>query len=363
MNDDIQKTDISTEAQIVVSNDLKILVTEEDINGEDILVMSDFFSNYIHDLRIKIREKSNTDIVLDVPAADFGMLNEVLHTIDVVTNGDTELIPDFDHLPKDIKEKYDAGIYKIGESRQVDGNLRAVIVDENGNRVKDITLKEVRGDSGLIETSRSLLNQLQLRQIYMKLDSIQELQSFQIDRDRDRDIKVPFLNARSYILKAQRNNCSVEEKKKNLDKAADLLLTAINNVYTEMTTSAAHLSHLTRFPIFRMFWGIKKYINFLSEDLQIITKFVGLRMQILDYLGDNDGAHIELDRYQSAISDFFCKNLPGRNYSAADLIHLNYPYNKENKNCWYLLKKDVMPRLELLKGNQIKTTYLVSIEG
>lgn len=362
MNDDIQEDDILKDAQIIIPNELKILVTQEDINGDDILAMSDFFSNYIHDLRISIQKNTNTDILLDIPAADFGMLNEVLHRIDVVSNGTTQLIPDFDHLPKDIKEKYDSGIYKIGESRQVDGNLRAVIVDENGNRVKDITLREAKGDAGLFETSMSLINQLQLRQIFMKLDAIQELQSFQIDRDRDRDIKVPFFNARPYILKAQSENCSPEEKKKNLEKAADFMLTAINNIYTEMSTSVMHLSQLTRIPIFRIFWDIKKYIRFAQEDLQIITKFVGLRMQILDYMGDADAAGIELDRYQNVISDFFCKILPGRNCSAAELIHMNYPYNNENRNCWYQLKKDVMPRLESIKENRSMTTYIVSIE-
>ena len=92
--------------------------------------------------------------------------------------------------------------YKIGGSRQVDGDLRAVIVDETCSRVKDITLKEVRINLGTMEASYSITNQLQMRQIYAKLDTIQEMQDFQFARDRDRDMKVPFLDARFYILKA-----------------------------------------------------------------------------------------------------------------------------------------------------------------
>lgn len=39
---------------------------------------------------------------------------------------------------------------------------------------------------------RSIGNQLQMRQIYAKLSDIEEFQTYQIERDRDRDIIVPF---------------------------------------------------------------------------------------------------------------------------------------------------------------------------
>lgn len=54
-----------------------------------------------------------------------------------------------------------------------------------------------------MDMARNLANQVQLRQINAKLGVIQDLQSYQIDRDRDKDIVVPFLNARDYILRAQ----------------------------------------------------------------------------------------------------------------------------------------------------------------
>lgn len=111
-------------------------------------------------------------------------------------------------MSKDIRQKLKNGIYKVGESKQVDGNLRAVIIDETGTRIKDVTLKEVNNNAGILEASRSIMNQLQMKKIYAKLDIIQEMQSFQIARDRDQSIKVPFLDARFYILKAQGENCT-----------------------------------------------------------------------------------------------------------------------------------------------------------
>ena len=83
-------------------------------------------------------------------------------------------------------------------------------------------------------------------------------------------------------------------------------------------------------------------------------------MQVLDYLGDTDGAQIEMSRYQRVMSDSFTKSLPNRGYSAAALIHLNYPYTAENRNCWYQLSEELRPALGV---NQEKEhIYLVSLE-
>lgn len=347
---------------IIPRNEVHILVTEEDKTGENILAMSDFFGGYVQQLTDVIRTNVVTNYVPNIPVSDIGIIGEVVQRAEVISQGATQLLPDFDSLPKDIRQKLKAGIYKVGESKQVDGNLRAVIVDETGTRVKDVTLKEVNINPGTVEASRSITNQLQMRQIYAKLDAIQEMQSFQIARDRDRDIKVPFLDARYYILKAQGENCTDKEREEYLKKAADKLLSAVNSVYTDLTTSTEHILELTRFPIFQKKEQIRGYIGFLSEDLQVVTKFVGLRMQVLDYLGDTDGAQIEMSCYQRAMTDFFTKALPNRGYSAADLIHLNYPYNAENRDCWYQLSENIKPALEIKQDKEKEHIYLVSVE-
>lgn len=344
---DIQVNTDDKNISIIHNNKIHILVTEEDKTGEDILAMSDFFGGYIQQLVDAIRTNAVTTYVPSIPFADVGIIGEVVQRAEVISQGATQLLPDFDSLPKDIRQKLKDGIYKVGESKQIDGNLRAVIVDETGTRVKDITLKEVNINPGTLEASRSITNQFQMKQIYAKLDAIQEMQSFQIARDRDRDIKVPFLDARYYILKAQGKNCTDKEREEYLKKAADRLLSAVNSVYTDLTTSTKHMLKLTRFPIFQKKDQIQVYIDFLLEDIQVATKFVGLRMQVLDYLGDTDGAQIEMSRYQRVMKDFFTKALPNRRYSAAALIHLNYPYNAENRDCWYQLSEDLKPALEL----------------
>ena len=150
----------------------------------DITKMSNFFEVYIPQLSCELRTNTMIDVIRNVPVADIGIINDVVQHAEVMIGGEYGYVPDFDSLPYDIKTKLQKGIYKIGESKQVEGNMRAAIFDENNLKKKEITLKKVRKNPGTVETTRSIANQDQMRQIYAKLDDIQELQSYQIDRDR-----------------------------------------------------------------------------------------------------------------------------------------------------------------------------------
>ena len=271
------------------------------------------------------------------------------------------LLPDFDHLPKDIKEKLDEGIYTVGESKQVDGNLRAVILDEEGARVKDITLKQVHTDPDSLATTRRITTQLQMRQISAKLDDIQELQSYQVDRDRDRDIVTPLLNARDYVLRAQ-EQIDEQEQKQLLRKASDQLTSAINAAYTDICTSAEHLEKMTRRPIFRQNKEIMNYMGFITRDLQMATKFVGVHMHVLDYIRDSDGARLVADRYQHVLQDFFTRRIGKQQQTISELLHMNFPYTSENQNSWYYLSQEIKPRLNAGAFLQDNKVLLVSME-
>jgi RimJ/RimL family protein N-acetyltransferase len=342
--------------------ELPILVTDVDKYGVDIAAMSDFFDGYIQQLTCELRSNSVVVELANIPAADIGLINDVVHQMDAVLDGTYSYLPDFDHLPRDIKARLDKGIYKLGESRQVDGNLRPVILDENGVRVKDVTLKEVINDHGTLETTRNVFNQLQMRQLFAKLDNIQELQSYQIDRDRDRDIVTPFLNARDNILRAQ-NQGSNEARHEYLSKAVAELTSAINAVYTDMETASSHLLKLTRRPIFQRFDQIKNYIEFLARDIQLSTKFVGVQTHVLNYLGDSKSATLELERFRHIVQGFFSKPLGARRISAAMLIHQYFPYTDENRNSWITLSKEIgsmlQSEIDLLENKKV---ILVSAE-
>lgn len=209
---------------------LVIFKTDIDRYGRDITAMSDFFDGYVQQMALTLREASALETVTEFPVADVGIINDVIHQADIIIKGGITLLPDFDNLPVDIKDKLKKGLYKVGDSKQVDGNLRTVILDENNVRVKDINLKKVLSNFGNIETARSIVNQLQMRQMYAKLAKIQEFQTYQLEKDRDRDIIVPFLDARSLVLEAETKD--MEEERIQLLKEADgKIRTAQNGAY------------------------------------------------------------------------------------------------------------------------------------
>jgi hypothetical protein len=352
----------TTEIVKVRKSELCILVTDEDKHGTDIIAMSNFFDGYIQQLSCELSKNPIVEVISEFPAANIGIINDVLHHANAVMKGEFSYIPDFDRLPKDIKSKFEKGIYTIGESKQVDGNARAVILDENGIRIKDVTLKKVQNQIGTIDTAKSIVNQAQMRQIYAKLDGIEELQEYQIERDRDRDIVTPFLNARQYILLAQESD-NEEYRIEQLKKANMELTGAINAVYTEMSTASKHLAKLTSRPIFQRRKQIETYMGYLTSDLQIATKFVGVQMHVYDYLGDKRGSTLALENYQHVMSDFVNKVIDKKGQSAAILLQNNYPYDKSNMDFWFNFTKEIQPVLKSsISKIESKDVYLVSVE-
>ena len=300
-NQDVERVDK------VASKPLMLFKTDIDRYGRDITAMSDFFDEYVQQMSLTLREQSTLEIVSELPVANLGIINDVIHQADVIMRGNITLLPDFENLPLDIKSKLKKGLYKVGESKQVDGNLRAVILDENDVRIKDITLKKVINDSGNIETVRSIGNKLQMRQIYAKLADIQEFQTYQLEKDRDRDIIVPFLDARSLVLESE-NKESYEERVSLLKEADGKIRTALNAIYADIETTSKSFARLTNVPFLQFGNQLNRYMGYLTSDFQIATKYVGVRMQLLEYMGDTKTAKTYKEFKVVQIAKFLHKN-------------------------------------------------------
>ncbi len=348
---------------------LAIFKTDADKYGRDITAMSDFFDGYVQQMSLFLREQAEMEIVSDIPIADIGILHDVVHQANVIMQGNVTLLPDFEHLPADIKKKLRKGIYTVGDSKQVDGNLRAVILDENGVRVKDITLKKVINNWGNIETVRSIGNQILMRQIYAKLADIQEFQTYQLEKDRDRDIIVPFLDARTLVVEAETKE-SAEERTQLLKDADGKIRTALNAIYADIETTSKRFAKRTSIPFLQFGSQLNSYMGYLTSDIQIATKYVGVRMQLLEYMGYAKTAKSVLQQYQHVMYDFLTKPITKKGMSTAELLHDYFPYDKSNMNCWYSFSKEMKPTLESgihalelsLKGKYCNDVYIISVE-
>lgn len=371
MDDKDKKEIINTDSgkSDAQKNPLVIFKTDADIYGTNITAMSNFFDNYVQEMTLAICESEGLQIASDIPITDLGIIGDVINQADIITKGNVTLLPDFDNLPSEIRTKLKKGIYSVGESKQVDGNLRAVILDENGVRVKDITLKKVLNDAGNIETMRSIGNQLQMRQIYAKLSDIEEFQTYQIERDRDRDIIVPFLDARSLVLEAATKD-SIEERAQMLKEADGRIRTALNSVYRDIETTLNNFVKRINIPFLGFGKQINTYMNYIADDLQIATKYVGTRMQILEYLGERKTAKIVLQQFNHKMLDFIEQPITRKGLSAATLMQDYFPYNTDNMDYWYKFAKEMksaikssMKQLELeTKDFNDKEVYIISVE-
>lgn len=367
--DDITElhSDCSVEGE--PKKNLIIFKTEADRYGRDITAMSNFFDGYVQQMSLTLREQSKLEIVSELPVADLGIIRDVVHQADIIMSEDITLLPDFDNLPADIKVKLKKEIYTIGDSRQVDGNFRAVVLDEHGVRVKDITLKKVLNNPGSIETARSIGNQMQMRQIYEKLADIQEFQTYQLERDRDRDIIVPFLDARSLVLEAETKD-SEEERLLLLREADGKIRTALNSIYADIETTSKSLARYISIPLIPPGKVSNRYMRYLTSDMQIATKYVGVRMQLLEYMGETKTAKSVLKLYQHVMYDFLTKPVTRKGLSTAMLMQDYFPYDESNMNCWHAFSKEMIPALEYsmktlelsMSGDYSNDVYIVSVE-
>jgi len=343
---------------------LLIFKTEEDRTGRDIAKLSDFFDDYLKEMSISLYANSEVEVLKEIPVADLGVVNDVMHHLQMVSNGKITLIPDFDSLSPEIKTKLKKGIYKIGESRQVEDNLRAVIVDENNTRVKDITLKRVVNNPGTIDTIRSIGNQMQMKQIYSKLAEIQELQTYQIEKERNRDFLAPFLDARHYIIQAEK--CDMKQRVELLNKADDLIMKALHLVYVDLETTSKFFVKKTKLPFKVPGVHINEYMSFIAKDLEIATKFVGIRMRINDYIGKADESKYILEEFNQVMYDFVAKSVNKHGESVALLMHGHTKYDDSNRDAWYKFVEQIKPALEqqreMIMLENERELYYVTVE-
>lgn len=347
------------------NHEITILVTDEDKTGSDVMNMSDFFSVALQEMSKELISAAPLASIEELPISDLSIINEAIQAIGMFRSSDYDLILDFSSLPKDILDKYKAGKLVLGESRQVEGNLRAVLIDpaNNNQRVKDLTLKKAEHVQNSADISRDILNQLQLRQISEKLDYMISDQEYLIDFTRNQAILRPFLDARDNILKAQSRLESYEQKV-YLSKAADKLQSAINSVYVDLNTIEGHLAEEANKKWYK-FPNRKKLntqISRIALDTKLLTKYVGMQMQVYHYLGDNDSSKRTLDTYRSNINRFFENGIVSPNKSLALFIHENVEYSEGNMDCWYYMEERMKPLLDP-KYDEIQSESVFVLTG
>lgn len=279
---------------------------------------------------------------------------------------------DYDSLSSDTKEKIESGIYKIGDSKKVEGNMRAVIVDitNSNQRVEDLTLKEVAIDRDTASNLTDLAVQAQLKQIYETVLDIQETQEYQLNWDRNNSILTPFFTARTQIIEFQKND-DLNRKIQLLHDASHSMEQAVSAIKADLISNKDQIEKMQKKPVYR-YRTFERHTNFVLSDINLLLKIVGMQTYI-DLTLDNEP--MARERFESVKHIFelyssrtigesgnivsntlervpFIKNIiPSAEKvefpSMLEIIHDNYRYNLGNKDLWLTINDEIQ------EGNQL----------
>lgn len=280
--------------------------------------------------------------------------------------------PDFDSLSSDTKEKIKSGIYKIGDSKKVEGNMRAVIVDTTNlnQRVEDLTLKEVAIDRDTVRNLTDLAVQAQLKQIYEIVLDIQETQEYQLHWDRNNSILTPFFTARTQIIEFQKNN-DLNRKIQLLHDASLSMEQTVSAIKADLISNKDQIEKMLKKPVHR-YKTFERHANFILSDINLLLKVVGMQTYI-DLTLDNE--QMARERLESVKHIFelyssrtigeagnivsntlermpFIKNIiPSAEKiefpSMLEIIHDNYRYNSCNKDLWLTINDEIQERNQI----------------
>ena len=338
---------------------LNIFTEEEDKKGTDLLAMSDFFEVFIG----KIETEMGTDTAWEVFHNIEGFIGEIAAAIkggfDISKMG--MLVADYSHFSQEIVDGLKEGIYHGGQSKEVAGNLRPAILDENEHLVKFFTLKKAVDPTRVLSDISTLSMQASLQRISSQIEDIGRDVKGIIDFSRREALSNKFIYARDKIMLA--STASEEERELYLKEADTYLMEGLTDLYSDINAQVKALADI-KGP-FASVKAIDSVLSYINEDMQMIPRYVGLRVYLFNYRGKADDANRILGEYQYQLQTLTERKLGDGKYTALELIHKNYPYDEENVDFWLEKPKqmlEVIDSYQTMLEQKDKDVYYIDVE-
>lgn len=256
---------------------------------------------------------------------------------------------DFASLSEKTKKKLENGTFKVGNSKKIDGNYRAVIVDttKNNVRVEDVTLKKVEKKSNNTDDSSrvDLSTQVQLKQIYDLLLDMKASQEFQINWDRNNSILPPFFSARTKVLQAL-NSVSLDEKIHLLNEANTYMEDSISAIKADLISNKEEIIKRTK-QVDYLYDSLKRHADFILNDTEIMTKIVGMQLYI-DLSLNNKAMALERITSYNGVMELLTQ--PDITTNRGLLLNLLQKIPRINRAKW-LKNSDKISLLELINSH------------
>ena len=338
---------------------LNIITGEEDKEGTDLLAMSDFFEVFIG----KIESEMGTDTAWEVFHNIEGFVGEIAAAIkggfDISKMG--MLVADYSHFSQDIIDGLKEGIYHVGQSKEVAGNLRPAILDENEHLVKFFTLKKAVNPSSVLADISTLSMQASLQRISSQIEDIGRDVRGMIDFARREALSNKFVYARDRIMLAA--TASEDERDMYLKEADKYLMEGLTDLYSDINAQVKELADI-RGP-FASLKAIDSILSYINEDVQMIPRYVGLRVYLFNYRGNTEDANRILGEYRYHLQTLAERKLGDGKYTALELIHKNYPYEAENIDFWLEKPRQMLGAIDSYKTmieQKDKDIYYIDVE-
>lgn len=338
---------------------LNIFTEEEDRKGTDLLAMSDFFEVFIG----KIEVEMGTDTAWEVFHNIEGFIGEIAAAIkgsfDISKMG--MLVADYSHFSQDIIDGLKEGIYHVGQSKEVAGNLRPAILDENEHLVKFFTLKKAVNPSSVLTDISTLSMQASLQRISAQIEDIGRDVKGMIDFTRREALSNKFIYARDKIMLAA--TASDDEQDMYLKEADTYLMEGLTDLYSDINAQVKALADI-KGP-FASVKAIDSVLSYINEDMQMIPRYVGLRVYLFNYRGKADDANRILGEYRYQLQTLAERKLGDGKYTALELIHKNYPYDEENVDFWLEKPKQmlgVIDSYQTMLEQKNKDVFYIDVE-
>lgn len=290
---------------------------------------------------------------------------------------------DFASLSEKTKKNLENGTFKVGNSKKIDSNYRAVIVDttKNNVRVEDVTLKKVEKKSNNTDDSSrvDLSTQVQLKQIYDLLLDMKASQEFQINWDRNNSILPPFFSARTKVLQAL-NTVSLDEKIHLLNEANTYMEDSVSAIKADLISNKEEIIKRTK-QVDYLYDSLKRHADFIFNDTEIMTKIVGMQLYIDLSLNNKAMALERLTSYNGVMELLtqpdittnrglllnLLQKIPRINrakwlknsdkISLLELINSHYKYGKNDIDLFINLQE------KLHEANDTNNTFLTNLEN
>lgn len=308
---------------------LNIFETEEDRRGTDLLAMSNYFDRLVTKIDSNVNNSGKWEDVADASS----MLGQIAMAIKSgfdVSNINM-LVADTSHFSKDIVDKLKNGIYHIGQSKEVEGRLRPVILDQNERIVKFVTLRKAINPSEILMDMSNMTMQMSLRHISAQIEAVSRDVQGISDFIRREVLCAPFINARSKIMLAA--NSSADKQNIYLHEADTYLMEGLTSLYLDLQGELAKLPD--KVGVRQNLDQIDVILQHVNDDMQLIPRYVGMRAYLFNYLDDVDNAYQVIGDYRYQLGKLATNKIGKEGkYTALEMIHRYYPYSENDVDFW-----------------------------